>query len=61
MLWVAGTLGFICVQLFKHNEREELKKIMLKFEEEKRERERKANPFKSETPQNPDSRYLPKP
>jgi hypothetical protein len=60
MLWVAAALGFICVQLFKHNEREELKKIMRKFEDEKREREKKANPFKTETPQNHDSRFLPK-
>jgi hypothetical protein len=42
------------------NEREELKKIMRKFEDEKREREKKANPFKTETPQNHDSRILPK-
>jgi hypothetical protein len=60
MLWVAGALGFISIQLYKHNEREELRTIMRKFEEEKRERERKANPVKSEAPQNPDSRYLPK-
>jgi predicted membrane protein len=60
MLWVAAALAFICVQLFKHNEREELKKIMQKFEDEKQEREKKANPFKTETPQNQDSRVLPR-
>ena len=45
--WVAIALGFICLQIYKHNEREELKKIMRQFDEERREREKKANPFKT--------------
>jgi len=46
MLWVASALGFICIQLFKHNEREELARITREFEEERREREKKATPQK---------------
>ena len=56
-LWVAVVLGYICIQLFKHNERDEQERIKRQFDEEKRERERKANPFKSETTQNPDSHF----
>jgi uncharacterized membrane protein (DUF106 family) len=49
-LWVAVALAIICIQLYKHNEREELKRIMRQFDEETREREKKENPFKSEHP-----------
>ena len=60
MLWLASALGFICIQFYKHNAREELRDITRKFEDEKREREKKANQFKAEALQNPDSRHLPK-
>ena len=60
MLWVAIALGFICLQIYKHNECEELKKIMRQFDVERQERERKANPFKSETLENTDKRYMPR-
>jgi hypothetical protein len=58
MLWVAGTLLFICIQLFKYNEREELKKITRQFDVERQERAQKANPFKSV--ENSDNPYMPK-
>jgi hypothetical protein len=54
MLWVAVALAIICLQIYKHNEREELKEIMRKFDEENRERERKKNSFKPKPPENPD-------
>jgi predicted membrane protein len=56
-LWIAIALGYICIQLYKHNEREEQEKIKRQYNEEKREREIKANSFKSETTQIPDSRF----
>ena len=60
MLWIAIALAIVCVQLCRFNEREELKKIMRQYDEERREREKKANPFKSELPEAPDKSYMPK-
>jgi len=42
--WVAIALGYICFQLYKLNEREELRGMMRNFYEEQREREKKTNP-----------------
>jgi hypothetical protein len=60
MFWIAVVLTIICMQLRRINEREELKKIMLQFDEERREREKKASRLKSELPANPDKNYMPK-
>jgi hypothetical protein len=59
LFWVAGALGFICFQLYKHNEREQLKETLQQILEEERQQERRANPFKQEHSEKADAKYMP--
>lgn len=46
MLWVAVALTIICIQLHGHNQREEKKEIMRRYDAERQERENRKNPLR---------------